>query len=119
MNDLAPEQQTPGEHGIQVQRIIIAGEFGEGKLIVRCKYTLCHRSLVSCELYFQMLLDTCLRRYDEISGFLRDRQSSIFNPDSYGLSYSNKLNMLGHRKRLLFRPGQNSPPAAEIGAPGF
>ena len=40
MNDLLPKQQTPGQHRIQVQRIIIAGKFGEGKLIVRCKYTL-------------------------------------------------------------------------------
>jgi hypothetical protein len=45
MNDLAPKQQTSGEHGIQVQGIIIAGEFGEGKLIIRCKYTLWHRLL--------------------------------------------------------------------------
>jgi hypothetical protein len=45
MDDLAPKQQTPGEHGIQVQRIIIAREFGEDKLVVRCKYTLGHGRL--------------------------------------------------------------------------
>jgi hypothetical protein len=47
MNDLTPKQQTPGEHWIQVQRIMIAGELGKGKLILRCKYTLCHHSFLS------------------------------------------------------------------------
>jgi hypothetical protein len=45
MNDLAPKKETSGEHGIQVQRVKIAGEIGEGKLIFRCKYTLWHRLL--------------------------------------------------------------------------
>jgi hypothetical protein len=43
MNDLTPKQEAPGKHGIQVQRIIIAGELGEGMLIVGGKYTLGHR----------------------------------------------------------------------------
>ena len=47
MNDLAPKQQTSGQDGIQVQWVKIAGEIGEGKLIVRCKYTLWHRLLGS------------------------------------------------------------------------
>jgi hypothetical protein len=41
MHNLAPEHQTPGEHGIKVHWVKITGDFGEGQLIVRSKYTLC------------------------------------------------------------------------------
>jgi hypothetical protein len=45
MDDLLTKEQAPGEDGIQVQRIVVAGEFCKCMLIVRCEYSLCHRLL--------------------------------------------------------------------------
>ncbi|CAB1075694.1 hypothetical protein D1AOALGA4SA_3507 [Olavius algarvensis Delta 1 endosymbiont] len=42
MHNPVSKHQAPGKHRIQVQWIQISGEFGEGKLIVRRKYTLGH-----------------------------------------------------------------------------
>jgi hypothetical protein len=45
MDHLTPEQHAPGKHGIQVQRIKVAGQFGECCLIVGCEYALRHSLL--------------------------------------------------------------------------
>ena len=45
MNDLLSEQEAPGNYGIHVQGVIVAGESCKSKLIVGCECALCHGSL--------------------------------------------------------------------------
>ena len=114
MNDLVPKDQTPGEHRIQVQGIIITGKFGEGKLIVRCEYTLGHRSPVSYELFLGVLWQGSFMQI-----LNRSDNENLFGPGSYGLGCSNKLNILGYRKSLFSLPDKTVPPMLESGSQTF